>query len=41
MNTEKQTYVSLTLEVIEIQMEKGYAVSYGSGGSDLENGGSW
>ena len=41
MKTKKQSYVSLTLEVIEVQMEKGYAASADGNGSDVIGGGGW
>lgn len=39
---EKKVYKPLMLDIIEVQMEKGYAVSYDGGftGGNLGNGGS-
>lgn len=42
MKTEKQNYVVPTLEIIEVEMEKGYAVSQtGSNESFGSNEGAW
>ena len=37
MKTEKQDYESLTMEIVEVKMEKGYATS----APDLQAGGGW
>jgi len=39
MKTEKQVYVSITLNVIEVLMEKGYAASVSD--YDTENDTDW